>query len=181
MTNTTAMLEKDAWALLLVGHGAPPRGYSGEKVRRLKTLEAHRRRKGNQKAMSDEERILDAEIRAWPRTAETDPYQAGIERLATELRTQGATHLHVAYNEFCGPSVEDAIALMYAAGHRRIRVLPTMFTPGGVHSEEEIPEILVEARVQYPDLKLDYVWPFDLSRLASMMLGEAHADRTCAR
>jgi sirohydrochlorin cobaltochelatase len=157
-------------AILLVGHGAPPKDYPADRVRRVKMLEGERRRKRT--PITEEEKTLDAEVRAWPRTVETDPYQAGIERLAEALRAQSNADVYACYNEFCGPSVEAAIEHLYKKGFRHLRVLPTMFTPGGVHSEEEIPELLEEARTQYADLRIDYVWPFDLSKLAAMMLAE---------
>ena len=41
-----------------------------------------------------------------------------------------------------------------------------MFTPGGSHSEVEIPEILGHLRPQYPGVDLCYAWPFDLQLVA---------------
>jgi sirohydrochlorin cobaltochelatase len=158
-------------ALLLVGHGAPPKDYPADKVRRIKALEAWRRKELT--SMSPEEYALDTEIRNWPRTPETDPYQVGIEALARTLRTQSSVPVHVCYNEFCGPSLEVAIADLVEHGVTHICVLPTMFTPGGVHSELEIPEELAEARRRYPSVDVRYVWPFDLSQIASLMLAHA--------
>ena len=45
----------------------------------------------------------------------------------------------------------------------------TMFTPGGSHSEVEIPEILDHLRPQYPGVKLRYAWPFDLKLVANTL------------
>lgn len=157
--------------LLVVGHGAPPRDYPAEKVQKLKRLEAQRRRE--QRSMSAEEHMLDQEVRQWPRSATTDPYQAGMLKLAEALRAQTEHPVHVCYNEFCAPSLEDAIAELVGNGAAHICVLPTMFTPGGVHSEVEIPETLDAMHRLYPGVRFDYVWPFDLSRLAAMMLAEA--------
>jgi len=61
-------------------------------------------------------------------------------------------------------------------GATSITVLTTMFTPGGSHSEVEIPEILDHLRPLYPDVELRYAWPFDLSLVAKMLsaqLGKA--------
>jgi sirohydrochlorin cobaltochelatase len=44
-----------------------------------------------------------------------------------------------------------------------------MFTPGGSHSEVEIPEILEHLRPQYPGVELRYAWPFDLSLVAGTL------------
>jgi sirohydrochlorin cobaltochelatase len=44
-----------------------------------------------------------------------------------------------------------------------------MFTPGGSHSEIEIPEILDHLRPQHPEVELRYAWPFDLQQVASTL------------
>ncbi len=44
-----------------------------------------------------------------------------------------------------------------------------MFTPGGSHSEVEIPEILDHLRPQYPGVELRYAWPFDLKLVANTL------------
>ena len=44
-----------------------------------------------------------------------------------------------------------------------------MFTPGGSHSEVEIPEILDHLRPQYPEVELRYAWPFDLKLIANTL------------
>ena len=91
--------------------------------------------------MSDEEYELDQKIRPWPRTPETDPYQAGLEKLATHLKHLiGKIQFSTAYNEFCTPTLEEAVEKQIAEGATDITVVSTMFTPGGSHSEYEIPE-----------------------------------------
>jgi sirohydrochlorin cobaltochelatase len=44
-----------------------------------------------------------------------------------------------------------------------------MLTPGGSHSEVEIPEILDHLRPQYPEVELRYAWPFDLKLVANTL------------
>jgi sirohydrochlorin cobaltochelatase len=119
---------------------------------------------------SAEERELDAKIRQWPRTEETDPYQAGLETVAVRLRAQldGALFA-VAYNEFCAPTLEESVGTLIKQGATRIIVTTTMFTPGGSHSEVEIPEILDHLRPQYPGVELRYAWPFDLNLVANTL------------
>jgi len=120
--------------------------------------------------MGDEERALDDRLRAWPRTAENDPYRVGVERLADALRARlGERELVVAYNEFCGPSLEEAIATAARAGATHITIVPTMLTPGGVHSEEEIPEVIEAMRTELPGLEIVYAWPFDLDAVAGLL------------
>jgi sirohydrochlorin ferrochelatase len=155
-------------AVILVGHGGVPTDCPRELVTRLKTLEAQRQAAG--RAPSAEELDLDVRIRHWQRTPQTDPYRDGLEALAAELRPllNGAS-LVIAYNEFCTPTLEEAAAALIAAGTTSIIVVPSMLTPGGVHSEVEIPETLDRLRQRYPGIELRYAWPVDLSLVARML------------
>ncbi len=154
--------------VILVGHGGIPKDCPSDLVTKLKRLEAQRRAAG--KRMSAEERELDSRIRRWPRTAATDPYQSGLEALAKPLKSHldGALFA-VAYNEFCAPTLEESVKELIKNGATHITVITTMFTPGGSHSEIEIPEILDHLKQQYPGVVLRYAWPFDLSKVAKML------------
>lgn len=154
--------------VILVGHGGIPKGCPQEIVTKLKRLEAQRR--ATKQPPSQEERELDTKIRQWPRTAETDPYQAGLETVAARLRAQLNGGLFaVAYNEFCAPTLEESVEALIKQGATHITVTTTMFTPGGSHSEVEIPEILDQLRPQYPEVELRYAWPFDLQSVANTL------------
>ena len=164
-----AVMTGTAKAVVLVGHGAVARDCPREWVTRLKALEARRRASGG--PMSTEERELDARVRRWPRTAQTDPYGAGLAALAAHVRRQLDGRLFaVAYNEFCAPTIEEAVDALVASGAGEVLVVPSMLTPGGVHSEIEIPDVLAHLRARYPDLTLRYAWPFDLERIAAMLV-----------
>jgi sirohydrochlorin cobaltochelatase len=152
-------------AVVLVGHGGVPTDFPRKDLARLKALESRRRAEGG--AMTDEERELDAAIRSWPRTAETDPYKAGFERLAASLAAElGETRLYLAYNEFCAPALEQAVARAIADGARAVTVVPSMLTPGGVHAEIEIPEVIAALREVHAGVEIAYAWPFALEHVA---------------
>ncbi len=154
--------------VILVGHGGIPKGCPQELVTRLKRLEAQRRAAKLPPTM--EERELDTKIRHWPRTDETDPYRAGLETVAAQLRAQLNDVLFaVAYNEFCAPTLEDSVEALVKQGATHIIVTTTMFTPGGSHSEVEIPEILDQLRPLHPGVELCYAWPFDLHLVANTL------------
>jgi sirohydrochlorin cobaltochelatase len=156
-------------AIVVVGHGAPPSDVPRDLVTRLKALEGRRRATGS--PMSEEERTLDDQIRRWPRTPETDPYVGGVETLAAEVRRAApGVEVVTAYNEFCAPSLEDAVTALVARGVREIDVVPTMFTQGGVHSEVEIPETLEALRAIHPEVVLRYAWPFDAAAVARLLV-----------
>ena len=154
--------------VILVGHGGIPKGCPQELVTKLKRLEAQRR--AAKLPPSAEELELDTKIRQWPRTPETDPYQSGLEAVGAMLRPHLNGDLFaLAYNEFCAPTLEDAVEDLIGQGATSITVLTTMFTPGGSHSEVEIPEILDHLRPQYPGVELRYAWPFDLQLIAKTL------------
>ncbi|MBI3609135.1 MAG: CbiX/SirB N-terminal domain-containing protein [Nitrospirae bacterium] len=154
--------------VILVGHGAAAKDCPRELVMKLKALEAQRHRAGGEP--SPEEMELDARIRRWPRTPLNDPYKTGLESLADHLRVGlNGTALAVAYNEFCIPSLEEAVEGMIAGGIEAIAVIPSMMTPGGVHSEVEIPGIIAKLRFRYSDVTIQYVWPFDMNRVARLL------------
>ena len=151
--------------VILVGHGGIPTDCPQELVTKLKRLEAQRR--ATKLPPSAEEIELDTKIRRWPRTKATDPYQSGLEAVAALLSLYLNNALFtLAYNEFCAPTLEEAVENLIGQGATSITVLTSMFTPGGSHSEVEIPEILEHLRPQYPGVELRYAWPFDLQLIA---------------
>ena len=151
--------------VVLVGHGGIPTDCPPELVAKLKRLEGQRR--AGKLPMSAEERDVDAMIRRWPRTKQTDPYQYGLEALAHALQPLlKNVHFAVAYNEFCAPTLEEAVEGLIQKGAMEITVATTMFTPGGSHSEIEIPEIISRLQERHPGVEIRYAWPFDLERIA---------------
>ncbi len=156
-------------AVLLVGHGGAPTDFPKEKLQRLKALEGQRLARKESKP-AGEEAELDALVRGWPRTQKTDPYKYGLETLRDALaaRLRGENVI-CAYNEFCGPSMEEALEHLAAQGFEDIRVVTTMFTRGGIHSECEIPHAVGVFSKKFPNLRIRYLWPFDLSLAADFL------------
>ena len=162
---------QDPDAVVLVGHGGVPRDFPRKDLQRLKALEGERRARGG--SPSDEETALEHRIRTWPRTPTTDPYRTGLETLATALRPLVApATLVLAYNEFCAPALDDAVDALVASGARHIVVVPSMLTPGGVHSETEIPETIAHLRTRHPDAQLRYAWPFAMDAVARLLASQ---------
>ena len=156
-------------AIVLVGHGGVPRDYPRERLTQLRGLEARRRL--TKAPPSREEVALETELRQWPRTPATDPYQAGLKSLAAHLRPLlEPARLVLAYNEFCAPTVAEAVRALAAEGVTDIVAVPSMFTPGGVHAEIDIPETIDALRAELPHLSLRYAWPFGAEHLASFFV-----------
>lgn len=156
-------------AILLVGHGGIPKGYPQDLITKLKRLEAQRKATGG--PMSPEELELDTKVRTWPRTPQTDPYQAGLEALGAAMKPLlNGSLFGLAYNEFCGPTLAEGVEELIRQGAQSITVVSTMFTPGGSHSESEIPEELEELRKKHPGVTLTYAWPYDLAQVSKMLM-----------
>lgn len=155
-------------AVILIGHGGVPRDMPRQWVTELKRLEGERRAKGGEPSPEEEE--ADRRIREWPRTPENDPYRMGILNLAEHLDPLlGGRKLVIAYNEFCAPSIEQAVAELAGEGIRRIALVTTMVTPGGSHADGEIPEEVSRLRQIFPEVDLQYAWPFDLGKVAELI------------
>lgn len=159
-------------AVVLIGHGGVPSDAPKASVGELKRLESERQAR-RETVMSPREAELDKLVREWPRTPETDPYKFGVEEIARALAPKlGGRRLVVAYNEFCAPSVEDAIDELVKQGVTRISLISTMFTRGGIHAECEIPGIVLETRKKHPGLEIDYAWPYDADFIASFLASQ---------
>lgn len=155
-------------AIVLVGHGGVPKDCPHDLVRRLKQLEAQRRATG--RPASQEERELDRKIRRWPRTPETDPYKVGLESLAERLRPLlNGDRLAIAFNEFCAPTLEEAVEDLIRDGATDITVVSSMFTAGGSHAEVEIPDTVEKLKRAHPTVAIRYAWPFDTALVANML------------
>ena len=155
-------------AVILVGHGGVATDIPKPLLGELKQLEAVRKHGGG--PVTERESELDAQVRGWPRTPATDPYKFGLEAVAERLQARlGGVRVHTAFNEFCAPGVAEAIAAAVTAGATRVRLITTMFTPGGYHSEIEIPEDVAAARARHPGVAISYAWPFDLDRAAGFL------------
>lgn len=169
--------------VVLIGHGAPATDCPPRLIGELMSLEwrgDHSHGQGGHDhhgAGGSRAAELDAQIRNWPRTEANDPYKAGLERLAAVLRPLLPTDLFaIGYNEFCQPTIAAAVEGVIRAGATRVLVMSTMMTPGGVHSERDIPRALEPVRAQHPAVAIDYVWPFDLHDVAALLAG--HVRRT---
>jgi sirohydrochlorin cobaltochelatase len=187
-------MSADQLGVVLIGHGSPALDCPPQLIGELMSLEWRGSGSGHhhgvapeasarppgppstQAGAGGEEDIrrrtgeLDAAIRDWPRRADNDPYKCGVEQLADALRPLLPTDCFaIGYNEFCRPSIAEAIEQVIGAGASRVLVIPTMLTPGGVHSEVDIPRALEVVRHAHPAVAIEYVWPFDLKAVAALL------------
>ena len=155
-------------AVILVGHGGLPSDIPSEVVEKFMRVHKGRIKSGG--PITDHEIELDTTIRKWERTPENDPYKTGLESLASHMEPMLEGHiLKTAYNEFCYPSIEQAADELVNENVTEVILITTMITPGGSHSEKEIPEEVDDLRKKYPKISFQYAWPYDLDIFANLL------------
>ena len=103
----------------------------------------------------------------------TDPYKSAVEWLTERLAEQTGHDVLIAFHEFFTPTLEEAIYHAVNQAADRVVVIITMMTPGGAHSEVDIPEAVEAAAKRHPIVEIVHARPCDLDRNA-----DALADQT---
>ena len=75
----------------------------------------------------------------------------------------------VGFNEFCAPSLDEALDQAAARGPVQVRVVTPMMTRGGEHAESDIPAAVEAARGRHPGVAFVYTWPFPVSEVARFL------------
>lgn len=112
---------------------------------------------------------LEAKIRHWPRTAKNDPFHAASQELASRLRQESGCEVVVGFNEFCAPSLDEALERAVAQGAEKIVVVTPMMTPGGEHAEEDIPNAIARVQKRHAGIAFVYAWPFETHDVARFL------------
>lgn len=160
--------------VVLAMHGAPANDFPKKEMAELFVLRAKLKHAPATGRTALEERLhqLDAQMRTWPRTAQNDPFFEGSQALAKQLRAEMKCEVIIGFNEFCAPTVDEAIDQAAATGAEQVIVVTPMMTPGGAHSKAEIPEAIEHARRRHPGLSILYAWPFETSEVARFLAGQ---------
>jgi len=166
--------------VVLVMHGVPPSDFPRDEAGEYFRLhgefgdEHHAPQSGRDPRSGARRRYaeLDEKMRLWPRTPENDPYHSGSLRLAQELRRATGLDVIVAFNEFCGPSVDEALALAASNGAGKVVAITPMMTSGGGHSEVDIPNAVERARREHPQVEFAYAWPFNEEEIAGFLAAQ---------
>ncbi|MGD0329514.1 MAG: CbiX/SirB N-terminal domain-containing protein [Nitrososphaeria archaeon] len=111
-------------------------------------------------------------MRAWPRTAQNDPFYVGSQELAAHLSEATGCEVILGFNEFCAPSLDDALSRAVARGAEKVIVVTPMMTRGGEHAEVDIPAAVKTAQAQHPEIPITYAWPFRVSEVASFLAAQ---------
>ncbi len=169
--------------IVLVGHGMPATDYPKDRLREFFRMHAHEHSDGHGHlhGVQDQQAERDREIREWPRTPENDPYKFGIDTIAELLRRRTGHPVRVAFFEFCAPTVKQAVDRAVEEGAERIVVITTMMTPGGEHSEVDIPKSIEAARQRHPNTLIIYAWPYGTDLLVGTFADQVDAFETNRR
>jgi sirohydrochlorin cobaltochelatase len=160
--------------IVLAMHGSPPLDFPKNELAEFFALHArfeHAPPSGGSPARG---RFLELEekIRRWPRSPANDPFHAGSERLAEELRKAGGREVFLGFNEFCAPTLDEALAAAAETNPVKVIVITPMMTPGGEHSERDIPAAIGRARKSRPGTEFVYAWPFPPADVAAFLASE---------
>ncbi|MGE5618009.1 MAG: sirohydrochlorin chelatase [Sphingomonadaceae bacterium] len=162
--------------ILLAMHGAPPKDFPKRELGEYFGLRTRLQHSAGPDRAEMERRHaeLEAKMLAWPRTAQNDPYYAAAQALAAQLRATAESEVVVAFNEFCAPTLDEAMDHAMALSPDRVVVITPMMTRGGEHSEVDIPEAVRRAQGRYPSVPIVYAWPFDVSDIARFLTSQIH-------
>jgi sirohydrochlorin cobaltochelatase len=158
--------------VVLAAHGAPPTDYPRIRVGLLMLLEYSPGVIHRLPFVRAWRGRLRREVAGWPRTRATDPYKAAVDDLAAGISSRLGVPVLPGYNEFCGPTVEEAIEQAVAGGAETLLVVPTMLLRGNTHTESEIQRAVTEAGRRHPTLDVEYAWPFSPDGMVSFFVGQ---------
>ncbi|UCE10245.1 MAG: CbiX/SirB N-terminal domain-containing protein [Candidatus Thorarchaeota archaeon] len=157
--------------IVLAMHGSPPTDFPREEL--VEFFGIHFRLEHVSQSISKQERArhddLERRIRSWPRTSENDPYWNASQVLAQELSNEIGLEVVVGFNEFCEPSIDGSIEAAIESGSGKVTVVTPMMTKGGEHSEVDIPEAIERIQERYPEARIIYAWPYEVSEVAKFL------------
>ena len=161
--------------IVLAMHGAPPLDFPPGELREFFGLHAQMDHAGSPQRAGLAERYaeLERKLRSWPRTEENDPFYAGARALANALQRAAGCSVILGFNEFCAPSLDEALDQAAAEGAELVVVITPMMTRGGEHSEHEIPRAVEQAARRNPGVTYRYAWPLELEAVAELLAGQA--------
>lgn len=86
-----------------------------------------------------------------------DPdWRRPIDALARRLQErEPAKAVMVAYLGLLEPSFDQAVARLWAQGHRHVLVLSAFLSPGGKHIKVDVPRLVAEQAAVHPELTLE--------------------------
>ena len=155
--------------ILLVMHGVPPKDFPREELAEFFRLHSQFGKGPKLATVQDRYDFLDNKMRNWPRSEQNDPFHAASQELAAQLSKVSGLEVIIGYNEFCAPSIDEALQSAVNKVPDKIIVATPMMTRGGEHAEKDIPAKIEEFSKRYPKVAITYAWPFDTVQVARFL------------
>lgn len=162
------------YVTVLAMHGVPPKGFPREEIMELFSLHMRLQKAGGPEssALKNRHDQLEEKIRKWPRTEENDPFFTASQKIADKLGQTLGCEVYLGFNEFCAPSLDEALEKAAAKSPDKIFVITPMMTRGGEHSEIDIPKTINRAQERFPNIPIVYAWPFESQEIANFLAGQ---------
>ncbi len=158
-------------AVILAMHGIPPKDFPSEETMELFSLH-HRlgHASGQERAVLQKRHDeLEEKMLRWPRTPGNDPFFYASQEIAQKIENILGKKVIVGFNEFCSPTVEEAIDEAVSHSVEKVIILTPMMTRGGDHSERDIPLAIGRSREKHPHVEMIYAWPFETSEVGAFL------------
>ncbi|MGA2362444.1 MAG: CbiX/SirB N-terminal domain-containing protein [Candidatus Aminicenantales bacterium] len=161
--------------IVLAMQGAPPLDFPEQELAEFTNLQARLAHTFGAGETAAHRRYaeLEAKIRTWPRTPRNDPFHAGSQDLAVQLRRASGRKVVLGFNEFCKPSLDEALDQAAGQSAEKIIIVTPILTRGGEYAEKDIPEAVERARRRHPKGSFIYAWPFPASEVADFLTAQA--------
>lgn len=159
--------------IVMAMHGGPAHDFPPEEMAELFSFDCLKNGLADDALDSLERRhqALEEKMKRWPRNADNDAYFTGSQTLAEALSRATGLAVIACFNDYCAPDVPSGIDSAVALGATRVIVVTPMMTPGGGHSEQDIPSSIKAAQGSYPQIPIVYAWPFDVEPIAAFLAG----------
>jgi sirohydrochlorin cobaltochelatase len=163
--------------IVLAMHGAPPRDFPRDELSEFMSLHARLEAApvSHSPALESRYEELQTKMRHWPRSRQNDPFFASSQEIAAALERASNMEVVLGFNEFCSPSLDEALEHAASSGAARIFVVTPMMTRGGEHSEKDIVQAVKKSQNKHTDVKITYAWPFETTEVANFLA--AHIER----
>jgi sirohydrochlorin cobaltochelatase len=89
--------------------------------------------------------------------------------VAAQLQRMTGLPVTVGFNEFCAPSLDQALEDAVRAGAEKVVVVTPMMTRGGEHAERDIPAAIERVQKGHAEVSIVYAWPFDPEAVAGFL------------
>lgn len=156
--------------VVLATHGSPPRDFPPSEMREFFELHA---RIGHAAGENDPAAArygeLEKKMRAWKRTPQNDPFHTASMELASFMEKYLQMPVFTAFNEFCAPTISEALTNSAEMGAARVIVITSMLTRGGEHAEVDIREAVQNASREHPEIEFRFAFPFPAKDIARFL------------